>query len=172
MAALANLKQNDELAVMEVVTGARPSVARHRMGAISPSIILFCSTENAGRESAEVHQEVVKTLATCTEAIVEGGLCLVNADSPASDVLCKAIRELSNCAIQTFGTQADNQARLISASFNVVSQAWSVQAEILGEQFVYQIHGDAQAPLMSVGALLVLANLGLSIKKACDDQWR
>lgn len=172
MAALANLKRADELAVLEVVTGARPAVARHRLKAIAPSICWFCSAENVDQEPAEVYQEVIKTLATCAEALGDAGLCLVNADGPAADWLCEEIRQRASCAIQTYGSHSDDPGRLVSAAFDVRANAWSVQANILGQELAYTIGGDAQAPLLSVGALLLMANLGLDLREVCEQVWR
>ncbi|GAB4399079.1 MAG: hypothetical protein OHK0048_11820 [Rhodoferax sp.] len=171
MAALANLKRTDQAAVFDVVTGARPNVARHRLNAIKPFLCWFCSAENAEQEPAATYQDVLKTLGACAEGLVEGGLCLINANSPASDALCEEIRQRSGCAIQTYGSHGDDPGRLLAAQFDARARTWTVKAEIFGQTLQYQVEGDASAPLMSVGALLVVANLGLSPQTVAEQVW-
>lgn len=171
MASLAGLRRTDQLELQEVVTGARVNVARHRLRAIEPDICLFSSTENSEQLDAETYAEVIKTLAACADGLRPGGLCIVNADSASSDVLRQEIRRRGVVGIQTFGSHENDEGRLISASFDARSKVWAVKANILGKVVNYQISGD-KAPLMSVGVLLALENLGMSIEAVCAAVWQ
>jgi len=171
MASLAGLRRTDQLELQEVLTGARVNVARHRLRAIEPDICLFSSAENSEKLDAETYADVIKTLAACADGLRSGGLCIVNSDSASSDVLRQEIRRRGEVAIQTFGSHENNDGCLISANFDARSKVWAVSASILGKVVNYQVSGD-KAPLMSVGVLLALENLGVSIEAVCAGVWQ
>lgn len=171
MASLAGLRRTDQLELQEVVTGARVNVARHRLRAIAPDICLFSSTENSEQLDNDTYSDVIKTLAACADGLRPGGLCIVNADSAASDILRQEIRRRGEVGIQTFGSQESDEGRLISAGYDARSKVWAVSANILGKVLNYQVSGD-KAPLMSVGVLLALENLGVSIEAVCAGVWQ
>jgi hypothetical protein len=171
MASLASLRRTDQLELQEVQTGARVNVARHRLRAIAPDICLFSSAENSEQLDTDTYSEVIKTLAACADGLRPGGLCIVNADSTPSDVLRQEIRRRGEVGIQTFGSHEKNEGRLLSAQFDTRSKVWAVSANILGKVVNYQVSGD-KAPLMSVGVLLALENLGVSIEAVADGVWQ
>lgn len=72
----------------------------------------------------------------------------------------------SDVAIQTYGLREQDQARLQTMNYDQSAGVWLIESDILGTRIGYRLLAsgdDTEAPLLSVGALLALLNLG------CDE---
>lgn len=168
MASLANLHRTDQLEIIEVAVGARPNVMRHRLRAIEPDYCLFASSDNGEEPASSAYLDSIKALAACVDGLRDGGLCVLNSGSSGFATLKKEILARRSVAIQTFGNLPENEGRLIEATFDPQLKRWQVTAEILGQSLNYSLHGIKQTlPILSVGVLLVLENLGCDLNEAC-----
>ncbi len=167
MASLANLRLDYQLEIIEVATGVRPNVARHRLRAIAPDICVYASCRKDPAVNDKIYGDVVGTLAACIDGLRPGGLCILNSASEGHDRLVGEIRARSgDVAIQTFGLREQDQARLCTMNYDLSAGFWLIESDILGSRIGYRLMAsddDTEAPLLSVGALLALLNLG------CDD---
>ena len=167
MVSLANLRLDDQLEILEVATGARPNVARHRLRAITPDICLYASSRKDPAIDDKIYGDVLGTLAACIDGLRPGGLCILNSASEGYDRLVEEIRaRSSDVAIQTYGLREQDQARLQTMNYDQSAGVWLIESDILGTRIGYRLLAsgdDTEAPLLSVGALLALLNLG------CDE---
>ncbi len=169
MASLANLRLTDNLEINEVDISTRVNPVRHRSKAILPDVCMITNFDTRYIEDYGLIDDEIGAHAAIVDGIKDGGLCIINSQTPYLDKLMDAIMQRRDIAIQTYGTEKEDIGRLIKADFNREKMKWNVEVDILGHRLNYII-GSYQSylPLMSVGTLLTAYNLGYDIELAAS----
>jgi len=165
MRSLANLRLTDNVEINEAAIRARPGVTRHRISAVDPNICLITAFEQAMPET------LLESYAAVADAMPDGGLCLVNNVNNTAARLIAAMRARNrSVAIQSFGAGETDHARLLSTTWDEKTSEWRIQAEILGTKISYVLNDKRDfLPVLSVGLLAVVTNLGFDIRQAAGE---
>lgn len=167
---LANLKKDDKVEINEVSVGGGENIGITRSQMVKPDICMFTSI---GPNHMDIHK-TIENLINAKSAVVAGlkggGLCVVNSSDDLSPQLINAIKKRTNAPVLTFGSNQDDTARLLDASFDTEKFGWNIKADIDGENIEYFVPLFHQhAPLMSVGTLLTIKKLGFDVRQAASD---
>lgn len=170
MTSLANLRACDQVAITEIWTGTRPKVGRYRTRAVAPDLCLYPYVDNISGLSEASFSSFLDTLASCADGLQPGGLCLINATCQAAAPLMERIHQGREVAIQTFGGAPEDHGTLCQATWDEPAQVWRIEAEIFHRQVAYTLPvAEPYAPLLSVGVLLAVENLGYDLEQAAKD---
>jgi UDP-N-acetylmuramoyl-tripeptide--D-alanyl-D-alanine ligase len=170
MTSLANLRPCDQVVITEIWPGTRVNVARHRAKAVAPNLCLYPCVDNISGTREESFSALLDVLAACVDGLQPNGLCLINSTCPQATPLIERIRQRRDVAIQTFGVSPSDHGYLRQATWDGQTQAWRIEAVIFHQVAEYTLPAaDQYAPLLSVGVLLTVGNLGYDLEQAAKE---
>ena len=169
MCSMASLAKDDKVEIVEASI-ASPNVGVIRSNLVKPTI---CVITQVGLAHVTTHgsvQNMIYNKASVIDALQDGGICILNADSDKYNAVREEIYKRKYVDIKTFGSGDKCNARVIEAEFNAQTLLWHVKAIIEGINVDYQVPllGD-YVPVASLIPLLTIHYLGYDVKKAAAD---
>ena len=166
--ALANIKRDDAVAVLEVAVPYRHRGMR-RAQLVQPEL---CVITEIGYEHLAKHgsvDELIKAKASVASALVEDGRCLIQSNPRYFEKLRKRIRRYGEFPIFTFGTDHADFGRLLAAHFDGLRRGWEVEAVVGGQSISYFLpRVEQHAPLSSVAVLAAMRLIDLDLEVALE----
>lgn len=168
---LSSLRPNDELEVIEIAVGGKPSIAVQRSGWVSPEICVFTDIGPNHMDRHKTMKNLIHAKASVVAGLKKDGCCIVNMDAQYSKELIDEIKQQKPAAtIFTFGSSEEADAYLIDAQIDRDHYGWEIKASIDGQRIEYSLPlFQKHAPVQSLGVLLTVKKLGYDLQKAAKD---
>lgn len=165
---LANIKVSTEISVIEISCPAQ-GLGKNRSQLITPDIAIITNVNPSHLNSHGGLSNLIANKAESVLGLKKNGYCLVNHDTKNFDLLINEIKKLrDDIQIKTYGNSIESDSYVISSNFTRLG--WDVDASILGQHVRYRINQvQEHSPAASVGILMVIALLGLSVQVAAKD---
>lgn len=166
-ASLASIRRDDRVAIIEVSV-AQPGRGVRRSNLVKPHVAVITEV---GNEHLKYHgnmQTLIESKAGIVDGVVDGGYCILNADSANYAAVRKAVLAKRRLPILLFGSHPWCNGRLTGGEF--ADNGWRVRAEIEGESVEYAVPAvGGHIPLASVSVLLAAYYLGADVARAAAD---
>lgn len=168
---LINLESDDKVEINEVSVGSDEVYRVERAKMVSPNLCFFT---NIGPNHMDMHKtidNIMRAKSSVVEGLVEGGKCILNSTiEEYPKLLNELYKRKIDLEILTYGTNQNDHARVISKSFDSKKFGWNIEANIDGILVNYFLPlFQNHAPLMSVGILLAIKEMGYDVQKASKD---
>ena len=168
---LINLEDDDLVEINEVSVGRDEDYRVERTKMVNPNLCFFT---NIGENHMDMHktiENIIDAKSSVVEGLRDGGECILNGDNIYFEKLSKAIqRRRAGTTILSYGKDDSHTAYLIKKTFDSQRFGWDIEASIDGENVKYFLPlFQNHAPLISVGILLTIKEMGYDVQKASLD---
>jgi UDP-N-acetylmuramyl pentapeptide synthase/poly-gamma-glutamate capsule biosynthesis protein CapA/YwtB (metallophosphatase superfamily) len=163
-ASMASIKHGDRVAILEASV-ANPGRGVQRSQIVQPHVAVITEVGNEHLKYHGTQQALIEAKAGIVDAVMDGGYCILNADSANYLPVRKAVLARRRLPILVFGSQPWCNGYLRSKEFG--TNGWRVQALIEGEEVEYQVPLVGEhVPLATVSVLLAAYHLGADVAQA------
>jgi len=163
-ASLASIRREDRVAIIEASV-AQPGRGVLRSNIVKPHVAVITEVGNEHLKYHGSMEVLIESKAGIVDGVVDGGYCILNADSGNYLPVRKAVLATRRLPILLFGSAPWCNGRLLGSEF--VDNGWRVTAEIEGEKVEYHVPVLGEhIPLASVSVLLTAYYLGADVVRA------
>lgn len=168
---LADIGVDDKVELTEVGCGANTNLNRTRGRVVNPDICFYTQIGLAHMDFHKTFDTLLTNKASVLAGLKDDGICIVNSTIDCFNQFIEKIKqEKEEINILTYGYRDSDTAKVLKQEFDTKTCSWVIKSDINGEIIEYSHPVFHQfIPVMSVGILLVVKELGYDIQKAAQE---
>jgi len=168
---MVDIKEHDRFELLEFSVDADEEKTIHGTRIVNPDVCFFTNVGTEHMHNHKTIEGVIRNKSAVVEGLRENGKVIVNSHIGVFDEFVAALRRRrDDLTLLTYGFRENDTARFLDANFEPDQFGWNVAADIDGLQVEYFVPMvQHHAPLMSIGVLLAVREMGLDVRKAARD---